>query len=233
MCAVGNICSGGVCVINTACNSNTDCGTNGLLGSLSCDVNGDVIDTYRTFTCNNPGTASASCSQVDTAQVQEVCTNGCTGSVCNPGLPDGDLCTLNTECLSDICSEGGQCSSYDIRINSIGPSAPRYLESADTALTTGTFITNLGSATIPANTPFYLQFRATHTTVGGEEFIADLDGVSFAYSVTPGMSSGGMLGNNIIFPDIANNLFVNGWYNVEWLLYQDKIQQWKGDYSNS
>lgn len=54
------------------CSTNADCGTNGFTGSLSCQ-NNDVYQNYRIYTCANPGTASASCSQTNNLQLKQLC----------------------------------------------------------------------------------------------------------------------------------------------------------------
>jgi len=68
------------------CNLNSDCGTDGFIGNDYCSLN-NVWDTYRTYTCNNPGTATSSCSYTENNQTKEVCTAGCNLGAC---LPDSD-----------------------------------------------------------------------------------------------------------------------------------------------
>ncbi|MCX6721729.1 MAG: hypothetical protein NTY04_00850, partial [Candidatus Staskawiczbacteria bacterium] len=43
-----------------------DCGTNGPTGSLFCQGN-NVYQNYITYTCNNPGTASSTCTNATNA----------------------------------------------------------------------------------------------------------------------------------------------------------------------
>jgi len=46
------------------CSSDPDCGIDGYVGSPVC-TNGELYQTYRTYTCSSPGTTSSSCSHVD------------------------------------------------------------------------------------------------------------------------------------------------------------------------
>ena len=65
------------------CSSNSECGTNGYLGSLTCSSN-NILQTYRTYTCNNPNTRNASCSSTDSIKIKQTCSDICTGSgVCS------------------------------------------------------------------------------------------------------------------------------------------------------
>src|SRR5579863_1096342 len=43
------------------CNTDADCGVNGFTGAPFCQ-DGNVYQNYITYTCNNPGTLSSSCS---------------------------------------------------------------------------------------------------------------------------------------------------------------------------
>jgi hypothetical protein len=89
------------------CDSNSDCGTNGWLGNEYCN-NGDVWDTYRTWTCNNPGTASAACSSSDNGQLKEACDFGCGSAACLPD-PCTDV-TCDPYCNGYTYYSGGSCS---------------------------------------------------------------------------------------------------------------------------
>ncbi|MFC1705118.1 hypothetical protein ACFLZ6_02210, partial [Nanoarchaeota archaeon] len=77
------------------CYSNSDCGTNAWLNNLFCKHD-DVWGIYLSYTCNNPGTASASCSVTDDEQKKENCPDTCSNGECI------DLtCRYNHECASD------------------------------------------------------------------------------------------------------------------------------------
>ncbi len=72
-----------------ACSRNSDCGQNGPVGSAFCSSN-TVSQNYTSYTCNNPGTASASCSSATTRQALQTCPSGQT---CSSGI-----CTSNNTC---------------------------------------------------------------------------------------------------------------------------------------
>lgn len=68
------VCSGGSCSY-VACATNSDCGTNAFSsGAYSCQSN-NLYQDYITYTCNNPGTASASCTSGKEAKQIQTCTN--------------------------------------------------------------------------------------------------------------------------------------------------------------
>lgn len=68
---------------NVVCSNNNDCGSPALL-STTCSGD-DVVETYSTFTCNNPGTTSSSCTQSTFSQVVQTCSEGCFNGACNAG----------------------------------------------------------------------------------------------------------------------------------------------------
>ena len=63
------------------CFVNSDCGTNGLIGNLSC-FQGDVAQDFRSFACNNPGTGDSFCSSNVSRQIIENCPGLCSEGVC-------------------------------------------------------------------------------------------------------------------------------------------------------
>ena len=63
------------------CYLNSDCGTDAYTNNPYC-IDDDVYQPYRTYTCNNPGTSSASCSYTDTDTLKESCTNFCYEGEC-------------------------------------------------------------------------------------------------------------------------------------------------------
>ena len=81
-CGLNQVCQNAEC-INITCATNSDCGTNGYVGDPFCQGNG-VYRNYRTFTCNNPGTANSYCSTNTTAQLQTTCTSNqtCSNGAC-------------------------------------------------------------------------------------------------------------------------------------------------------
>jgi len=68
---VGSIGSSGAIV----CSQNSDCGTNGFMGSPFCQGN-SVYQSYQTYTCNNPGVYGSSCTSTITPQLSQVCSSG-------------------------------------------------------------------------------------------------------------------------------------------------------------
>ena len=84
--------------VTPECTTNTDCGTDGYEGANFCQGNG-VHRNYQTWTCNNPNTASASCSSNVTAQQQSSCSSS---QVCSAGacIAGSIACSNNTVCGS-------------------------------------------------------------------------------------------------------------------------------------
>jgi len=114
-------CSGGVCV-GVECYDNSDCGTDDWVGSDYCNLD-DVWNTWRTYVCSNPGTASASCSYSDNNQSKEVCTDACVDGACvsfecynNSDCDDGLYCNGEEICDAGSCQAGTSidCSSDDL-----------------------------------------------------------------------------------------------------------------------
>ncbi len=85
-CASNQTCQSGQCV-SVVCSSNSDCGTDGYIDGTFCQ-GGDVYQTYKTYTCNNAGTAYSSCSNSTSARLvqdcglNQTCSNGSCGSNC-------------------------------------------------------------------------------------------------------------------------------------------------------
>lgn len=71
--------------VTPACTQNADCGASGFTGSLTCQ-NNDVYQNYKTYTCNNPGIASASCTNSTASQLKQMCAGaqGCDAGGCFP-----------------------------------------------------------------------------------------------------------------------------------------------------
>ncbi len=64
-----------------ACAQDIDCGHGGLVGNLFCS-NGNVVQNKITYTCNNPGTVSSSCSSSLNPQLITTCNDGCSSGDC-------------------------------------------------------------------------------------------------------------------------------------------------------
>ncbi len=98
-------CSDSECIV-PSCTQDSDCGTDGLTGGLFCSAN-DVYQDYRTYTCNNPGTAYSYCSHTDTPQLQEDCGGDYCDAFGANYCKQGNLYRKRT-CYDLGCS-GGAC----------------------------------------------------------------------------------------------------------------------------
>ena len=78
--ACSDICSAGACTTAT-CHNNTECGENGLIGKLFCS-NGNTAQSYRTFSCLNPGTLNSACSYSISDKEIWPCSYGCSNGNC-------------------------------------------------------------------------------------------------------------------------------------------------------
>ena len=88
--------------VNTGvCSTNSQCGTNGYTGSETCQ-GGNVWQNYTTYTCNNPGTASSTCTPSTVSQQKTVCgTNQtCSGGTCTTN----SIPTLTANCSTSPSS---------------------------------------------------------------------------------------------------------------------------------
>ncbi|MFA5125971.1 MAG: right-handed parallel beta-helix repeat-containing protein [archaeon] len=88
------------------CNSNSECGTDGNISTPFC-LGGNVLQTYRTFTCNNPGTAQASCSSSDTNQLTQTCSGQQT---CNNGSCSTPVTCINPNDHMQVTSSITLCN---------------------------------------------------------------------------------------------------------------------------
>ena len=75
--------SGNCVSASIECTLNSECGTDGWIGSTFCASN-DVYQGYRSYRCYNSGTTSSYCSNTDTNEKKQECgTPGCSNGVCN------------------------------------------------------------------------------------------------------------------------------------------------------
>jgi hypothetical protein len=96
-CYTGTLCYEGSC-IKPACTSNASCGTSGA-GVKICEGN-NVVQTYNQYTCNNPSTPQAVCSNQQTTTFVESCVNGCSAGKCLPppcGFSDGIIVSAESK----------------------------------------------------------------------------------------------------------------------------------------
>lgn len=105
-----------------ACTSNAQCGTDGFTGGSFCQSNG-VYQNYKTYTCNNPGTSSASCSNSTTARLQQTCPSGnsqsCSNGSCTAisSATSPITCYSNSQCGSDGFSGSQFCQNGNVSRN--------------------------------------------------------------------------------------------------------------------
>lgn len=151
-----NGCSNGACNNPPiACYSDSQCGSNGFFGELSCQ-NNNVFQNFNTYRCNNPGTVSSSCSNSVNLQLKEGCginscdnygANYCNGNniyhsrTCyNRGCSSGACfsTSYNDEAIVQNCISGcsnGLClnviCSNDIQCGSNGFSTNKYCKGDD------------------------------------------------------------------------------------------------------
>ena len=113
-CTGSQTCANGSCTAVT-CATNTACGTSGLTGSPFCQ-SGNVYQNYTTYTCNNPGTASSSCSNSTTAQLQTTCTGTqtCTNGSCTTSCTQNyqQRCVGSNIYWYDSCGVQGSFIQY-------------------------------------------------------------------------------------------------------------------------
>ncbi|MCD4759279.1 DNRLRE domain-containing protein [archaeon] len=109
----------GNCYGATTCYGDGDCGDSGWIGSPSCSGD-DVWQTWREYTCYNPGTESSYCDYDNDYILKQECTSGeCSGGYCegdesceDPDYPwycnDGCWgCELGNEGRSICCPDSG------------------------------------------------------------------------------------------------------------------------------
>jgi len=110
-CASNQTCSNGTCQ-TIACSSDAQCGTSGYIGDAFCQ-NGDVYKTYRTYTCNNPGTASSVCSNSTSNKLITNCTSNqtCSGGAC---VNQTIACSSSSDCGTSGYIGDAFCSGGDV-----------------------------------------------------------------------------------------------------------------------
>ena len=84
------------------CNTNSDCGINRFVDIQFCQAN-NIYQNYITFTCNNPGTASAYCVSSTVPSFQKQCGQG---EVCYYGS------CVDSRSLSDAPSYNTNSNNY-------------------------------------------------------------------------------------------------------------------------
>ncbi|VVB78231.1 Uncharacterised protein [uncultured archaeon] len=95
------------------CSKNSDCGADGFFGDNFC-LGKNISRNYLTFTCNNPGLNTSSCSNKTNQKAISTCSYSCNNASCI----QPPVCTKNFDCddknssTEDLCviiSPGNQC----------------------------------------------------------------------------------------------------------------------------
>ncbi len=114
-CTSWEVCENGACK-EVKCNTNTvatDCGASGYIGDVHCLANdpGHTYKTYRTWTCNNPGTTASVCTKTEEEKMQTSCLVGahCVGGTCQT-----IECTTNLQCGTDGYNGAVFCDSNKV-----------------------------------------------------------------------------------------------------------------------
>ena len=89
-----------------SCYTSAQCGKDGFVGNKYCSGN-SVFQDYKTYTCNNPGKGTSSCTSSVNSRPSETCTDSC----------------LNGQCINIACNSNSDCNdnnlyTYDECINS-------------------------------------------------------------------------------------------------------------------
>src|SRR3989344_5420718 len=98
------------CGAQPACNSNSDCGSDGWAGTPECNGN-NVQQEYKINYCNDPGTEGAYCSFSTDTRVKLTCSSG---QYCSSGGCVAAECNANSDCGSDGFTNTGYCKEGDV-----------------------------------------------------------------------------------------------------------------------
>jgi mannan endo-1,4-beta-mannosidase len=90
------------------CSKNLNCGSDGWLGLL-CKL-GDIWGTYRTYTCQNPGTRASYCEYKDEEKIDRECEYGCEQGACTIKI----TCSSNEECGTNGLIGSSSCSGSNV-----------------------------------------------------------------------------------------------------------------------
>ncbi len=90
-------CSGGSCTPQIVCYSNQDCPADGWINTPYCS-SGNIWQTWRDYSCTNPGTSSSQCTYGDANQQKRTCSYGCSGGQCS-GSEECSWDKLEEDCV--------------------------------------------------------------------------------------------------------------------------------------
>ncbi|MEK6872776.1 MAG: hypothetical protein AABW90_02065, partial [Nanoarchaeota archaeon] len=100
---------------DVVCLTDSECGNNGFVGNLFCDGSGnnDVYQNFVEFSCENPGTASSSCTQTISSLLVNECSDICSDGVCIDVVCNNNLdCSDNNKDTVDVCVNPGKIDSH-------------------------------------------------------------------------------------------------------------------------
>jgi hypothetical protein len=110
-CVGSNVCILGTCETIT-CDISADCGVDGFIDSLFCQSD-DVFQNYLTWTCENSGTVSSSCTSATSPQLVTDCADSCSGGSCiSIGCDNDNDCDDSNDHTDDTCNNPGAITSY-------------------------------------------------------------------------------------------------------------------------
>ncbi len=102
-------CINGECI---TCFENNDCGIDGFIGSAYCSGK-QILQDFKTFTCNNPGTPESSCSDSSENKLKQTCPGTCFKGQCKDIKCNSNIdCDDNDLYTDDKCNNPGTTSSY-------------------------------------------------------------------------------------------------------------------------
>jgi len=152
------------------CSRDSDCGSNEWMGSQYCN-DMDVFQTYKSYACNNPGTASASCISHENSTKKEICDYGCVNNGCI--VPDYIFVNASEarRMIALASSDPEFCRS--ILNDSLSCDEKKdYLEGLDKFFGT---ITKDEIVTFPAKAIFTHYARTTYTLIANDLSLVALD----------------------------------------------------------
>jgi len=112
-CNVGSICSFGECTAVT-CYDKFDCGVDSFIDGLFCSADGmSVEQDYLSWTCENAGTISSSCTPTVEPRLVTQCADSCVdGSCVNIVCRSDNDCNDNNVYTKDSCINAGELDSF-------------------------------------------------------------------------------------------------------------------------
>ncbi len=97
-------------ISNVACFEDSDCGEEEYTRNNFCRE-GDVYQNYKTYSCLNPETIDAECSQIEEARLKQECSYGCRDGECKE---EKIACSSDSDCGDDYYIGQNYCSGGDV-----------------------------------------------------------------------------------------------------------------------